>query len=100
MENLPFGMTKTPILWNVDVNAFMSFLDYSVKDDSVLAEYKRSTGNDMKSLVNCSVLSQMIDSETGHGKAMFRDFADWLVVNHWGEETEADTQAKAMVVHA
>ena len=86
MVELPLGMTKTPMLWNVDVNAFMSFLDYSIKDESILLEYKRKTGKDMKDLVRGGALSQMIDKETGYARDMFRDFADWLVINHWGEE--------------
>ena len=40
----------------------------------------------MKDLVRGGPLAQMIDKETGYAKDMLRDFADWLVINHWGEE--------------
>lgn len=86
MEQLPLGMTKTPKLWNVDSSAFLSFLSWSVSNEPTLDEFEKDSGKNLKNLVNAGPFAQMIDKETGYAKEMMRDFADWLVVNHWGEE--------------
>lgn len=72
MIKLPPGMTKTPILWDVDPIAFLNFVDWSIENINILNDFLKETG------VNVA------NNPTHLGM-----FCDWLVVNLWGEDEQA-----------
>lgn len=91
-QQLPIkGMTKVPaglaILGGGD---FVACLFWALGVPEVQARFKADTGLDVTALVGRSGLDKMIDQATGFEAQTVTAFADWVVVNVWGEEGQPE----------
>lgn len=82
-------MTKTPLGWPLMAEAFLGLAHHSIADESVLAAFQLESGLDLKTIIPKAGLDKLIDQATGRTEEALGKFLDWLVVNQWGEEPQA-----------
>jgi hypothetical protein len=92
------GMKKIPYGWddNFLCGAFISCVRWALSEDEAIKAFAEKTGTDLWAVIPKSVIDRMIDEATGHRRAVFASFCDWVAEFVWGldgaEEPEPEPQ--------
>jgi len=86
MKAVPWGCDEGPLM----AGAFVGCVRFALGEPELRQQFKDETGQDITALVTGSPIDRMIDEATGHDRAVFAAFADWVSVNLWGDGTEPD----------
>ena len=79
------GMKAQPFGEDYMVGAWLSLVAVTAEQPGALEEFKADSGFDLLTVLRAKGLAAMIESATGHDRAVIVAFCDWVTKNVWGE---------------
>lgn len=80
------GMTKIPYGWDDPLlcGAFVACVSWALTENDAVKAFAEHTGTNLRTVVPMTPIERMIDDATGHRRAVFVSFCDYIAEFIWG----------------